>query len=222
MRIIPSIVSGPMIVIASALAIEPAVAAEPPKVVLVGDSIRLSYAPTVEAQLAGKATIVSPKPNGGDSQNVLKHLDEWVIREKPAVVHFNCGIHDTKKTKATGAFQVSPDQYEANLRTIVTRIRKETGAVVLFATTTPILDDRAAQARTKAEYELRQAAVDQYNQIALKVMAELDVPVDDLRAALPDAEGTAKLMTPDGVHFTQEGRQRLGTCVAAFVAKHLP
>ncbi|AGA27586.1 SGNH/GDSL hydrolase family protein [Singulisphaera acidiphila] len=200
-----------------------ALATEPAKVVLIGDSIRLGYAPTVEAELAGKVKIISPKPNGGDSQNVLKHLDEWVIREQPAVVHFNCGIHDTKKSKTTGTFQVSPKQYEANLREIIARIRKETGAVVLFATSTPILDDRAAQARTKADYELLQASIDQYNQIALKVMDELKVPVDDLRTALPDdSVATAKIMTTDGVHFSPEGRERLGKQVAAFISQHLP
>ena len=63
-----------------------------PTVILVGDSIRMSYAPTVAHQLANQATIVSATTNGGDSSNVVKHLDEWVIREKPAIVHFNCGI----------------------------------------------------------------------------------------------------------------------------------
>lgn len=232
MRLTPAAVAAPSrvvlgfmvaaaLLLASFSAAARATAAEPPKVVLVGDSIRLGYAPTVATLLAGKATVVSPEPNGGDSRNVLKHLDEWVIREKPAVVHFNCGIHDVKKTKSTGAFQVPPAEYEANLREIVARIRKQTGAVVLFAATTPILDDRAAKQRAKAEYELLQASVDQYNRIALKVMAELDVPVDDLRTVLPDAE-TAELITPDGVHFTVEGRKRLGKQVADFVAKHLP
>lgn len=81
---------------------------ELPKVVLIGDSIRLSYAATVIKHLNGKALVISPKANGGDSSNVLKNLDQWVIGEKPSVVHFNCGIHDTKKLIATGKFQASP------------------------------------------------------------------------------------------------------------------
>lgn len=125
-----------------------------PKVVLVGDSIRLSYAPIVAAELAGKAVVVSSKANGGDSSNILKHLDEWVIRENPEVVHFNCGIHDTKKFSATGRFQVSPSEYEVNLREIVRRIRAETRAVVLFATSTPILDQQAAASRQGRDYAL--------------------------------------------------------------------
>jgi lysophospholipase L1-like esterase len=193
-----------------------------PKVVLLGDSIRLGYTPIVEKELAGKAAVVSPKANGGDSSNNLKHLEEWVIREQPAVVHFNCGIHDTKKSKTTGQFQVPPEQYAANLRKIVERIRNETKATVLFATTTPILDDRAAKGRTKAHYELLESSVEQYNQIATKVMQELKVPVNDLHGAMGDADRRAKLITGDGVHFTPEGREVLGKAVAEFVKKHLP
>jgi lysophospholipase L1-like esterase len=193
-----------------------------PKVVLVGDSIRLGYAATVEKELAGKAIVISPKANGGDSSNVLKHLDEWVIRQRPDVVQFNCGIHDTKKSKTTGKFQVPPEQYEANLRKIVGRIRQETKAVVLFATSTPILDERAAKTRSKLDYELLEASIEQYNRIAGKVMEELHVPVNDLHAVLPDAETRARLMTADGVHFVPEGSQLLGKSVAAVIAKHLP
>ena len=120
-----------------------------PKIVLVGDSIRLGYAPIVAKRLEGKAVVIGPKANGGDSTNVLKHLDEWVIREQPAIVHFNCGIHDTKKSKTSGRFQVPPETYEANLRAIVERIRAGTKATVVFATTTPVLDDRAAQGANK-------------------------------------------------------------------------
>ena len=45
-----------------------------PKVVLIGDSIRIGYAPVVAKQLEGKAVVVSPKANGGDSANVLAKL----------------------------------------------------------------------------------------------------------------------------------------------------
>jgi lysophospholipase L1-like esterase len=196
-----------------------------PKVVIVGDSIRLSYAPFVVKHLSGKAIVVSPRANGGDSSNVLRHLDEWVISEKPAVVHFNCGIHDTKRSKSTGTFQVSPEQYEANLRKIVARIRKETGAVVLFATTTPILDGRAAQARRGRDYELLGSSVEQYNQIAARVMKELKVPVDDLHGALSQAESPTAMVDMiggDGVHLLPKGQELLGKTVAEFVGKRLP
>src|SRR5690606_24065734 len=156
-------------------------------------------APLVAQQLAGKATIVSPKPNGGDSSNVLKNIEAWALREQPAVVHFNSGIHDTKRFKASGKFQVSPEQYEANLRAIVGRLRTETKAKILFALTTPIVDERAAKTRADRDYELLDASTEQYNAIARRVMKELDVPVNDLRAALGDSEAQAAAIVNDGV-----------------------
>jgi lysophospholipase L1-like esterase len=205
---------------------EPTVAAEPedsrlPTVVLVGDSIRLSYAPIVTEQLDGKAIVLSPAANGGDSGNVLAHLDDWVIAHRPDVVHFNCGIHDTKRFKATGQYQVSPEQYEANLRQIVGQIRDRTDAIVLFATTTPILDERAAKARRGRDYELLGASVEQYNRIARKVMEELDVPVDDLHGVVAGA-GADDLIGGDGVHLEPEGRKTLGKAVAEFISGRLP
>ncbi len=51
--------------------------------VLVGDSIRLGYAPRVAERLSGKAVVISPAENGGDSANVLSQLDEWVLSTDP-------------------------------------------------------------------------------------------------------------------------------------------
>jgi lysophospholipase L1-like esterase len=175
----------------------------------------------VAKKLEGKAVVVGPKANGGDSANVLKNLKAWAVAEKPDVVHFNCGIHDTKKDRKTGKFQVPPDQYEANLRKIVGTLRTETKATVIFATTTPIIDDRAAKGRADAAYELLDASTVEYNRIAARVMKELDVPVNDLRAACGDDAARGKLIGADGVHFTPDGRTRLGDAVAAFVSKYL-
>jgi lysophospholipase L1-like esterase len=199
-------------------------AAEPelPKVVLFGDSIRLGYAPLVAKRLEGKALIISPAPNGGDSANVLRHLQKEVISHQPAIVHFNCGIHDIKKSKTAGTHQQPPEQYEANLRQIVERLRKETKAQVFFATTTPVIDDRAAKSRMQADYELLDASTRQYNEIARRVMHELDVPIDDVRAALGDADSQARLLGGDGIHFTDEGKARLADAVAEFLLPRLP
>ncbi|MCA9247054.1 MAG: hypothetical protein KDA42_08065, partial [Planctomycetales bacterium] len=48
-------------------AAEPATA-ELPKVVLLGDSIRLSYTDEVTRHLQGRAVVISPSRNGGDSK----------------------------------------------------------------------------------------------------------------------------------------------------------
>jgi lysophospholipase L1-like esterase/dienelactone hydrolase len=196
----------------------PAAAQPPPKVVLVGDSIRLGYAPLVAKKLDGKAVVVSPKPNGGDSANVLKHLDEWVIREKPDVVHINCGLHDLKLSKATGKHQVGPDDYRRNLRQIVERVRKETTATIIFANTTPIHDDR--HAKRKAAFDRTEADVARYNAAALDVMRAAGVPVHDLHTIVERA-GVEAVQLADGTHYTRAGYDRLADAVADRVARSL-
>ncbi|MCA9080532.1 MAG: SGNH/GDSL hydrolase family protein [Planctomycetaceae bacterium] len=195
-----------------------------PKVVLVGDSIRLSYTDEVRELLKGEVELVSPAANGGDSANVLRHLQRWVIEQQPDLVHLNCGIHDTKKFHATGEHQVSPEQYANNLRQIVKMIREETDAQVVFATSTPILDERAAQVRKERDYALLNASIQQYNQIAVDVMRELKVPVNDLHRLLavpPEGIQLPELIVTDGVHLTAAGQQLLAEQVARVVREQL-
>src|SRR5262249_25420588 len=166
-----------------------------PRIVLVGDSIRLGYAPLVAARLEGKAVVVSSPENGGDSANVLAHLDDWVLREKPDVVHLNCGLHDLKRSRKDGRHQVEPDRYAENLRRIVARIREKTDAALVFVNTTPILDDR--HARWGADFDRTEADVRRYNAAAVAVMTELGVPVHDLHWVV-EQSGPETMLGPDG------------------------
>ena len=170
-----------------------------PKVVLVGDSIRLGYAPK-------------------DSANVVEHLDEWVIRQRPDVVHLNCGLHDLKRSKADGHHQVEPDRYEANLRRITARIRDETGASLVFANTTPILDDR--HARRGADFDRTEADVLRYNASAASALRELGVPIHDLHWIVEQA-GSERMLGADGTQYTEAGYDRLAEAVADCILRHL-
>ncbi len=187
-----------------------------PKVVLVGDSIRMGYAPLVAKRLDGKAIVISAKPNGEDSGHVLKNLDEWVINENPDVVHINAGLHDLKlKDKS---YQVPLEDYEKHLKTILERIRKETKAKVIFATTTPILDSLHAQ--RKAGFDRFEADVRRYNITAVSVMKQAGVPINDLHE-LVDSRGKEKLMGDDGTHYTQEGYEVLAVAVTDSILRSL-
>jgi lysophospholipase L1-like esterase/dienelactone hydrolase len=192
-------------------------AAPLPKVVLLGDSIRLGYAPLVTKRLAGKAQVISPKANGGDSANLLKHLNEWIDREKPAVIHFNCGLHDLKRSKQNQRPQVEVADYERNLKQIVERLRASE-ATVVFATTTPIVDER--HARRKAGFDRHETDVRRYNEAALAVMKSAGVVVHDLHWVVEQG-GTEKLLGSDGTHYTPEGYGRLAEAVADCVARQL-
>ncbi len=134
-----------------------------PVVVLIGDSIRIGYTPYVTEQLQGKAEVVSPRENGGDSSNVLKNLDAWVIDRQPDVIHINAGLHDLKLDRKTRTHQVELDAYKENLRTILKRLTEETDARILFATTTPVLDERH---NTVKPFDRLEADVEAYNGVA--------------------------------------------------------
>lgn len=189
-----------------------------PKVVLIGDSIRLGYAPGVAKLLEGKAVIVSPKQNGGDSSNVLKNLEAWVIQEKPDVIHINAGLHDLKHSKKTMTHQVPLADYEKNLKAIVDRLHKETKAKIIFATTTPILDER--HAKRKADFDRFEADVKKFNAAALAVMQQANVPINDLHKVVADG-GPAELLGADGTHYTPAGNEKLAAAVAAAIQKQL-
>jgi lysophospholipase L1-like esterase len=166
--------------------------------------------------------VVTPKANGGDTRKLLANLEEWAIKEQPDVVHFNCGIHDTKRDQKTNQYNVPPDQYEANLREIVKRLRAGTKAKVVFALSTPLIDERSKEYWKTRSYQLFDASVREYNVIARRVMKELDVPVNDLPAALGDDAESARLHDSGGIHFTKEGSQKLAAAVVAFVTPFLP
>jgi lysophospholipase L1-like esterase len=187
-----------------------------PRVVLVGDSIRIGYAPVVARLLDGKAIVVSAKPNGEDSGNVLRNLEEWVVKEKPDVVHINAGLHDLKLKDTS--YQVPLGDYEKNLKTIVERIQKETTAKVIFATSTPILDTLHAQ--RKAGFDRFEADVQRYNIVAVAAMKQAGVPINDLHKLVEDG-GKEKLILGDGTHYTQEGYDMLAAAVTKSILRSL-
>jgi lysophospholipase L1-like esterase/dienelactone hydrolase len=195
---------------------QPAAPAGLPKVLLIGDSIRLGYAPLVAKKLAGTAEVISVPAPIGDTTVVLKHLDEW-LAGKPAVVHFNSGLHDVKVDKAAKTHQVPVETYKRNLTTIVERVRKVTPLVV-FANTTPIRDDR--HAGRKAAFDRFEKDVSAYNAAATATMAGLGVAVNDLHRIVEDG-GSETLLGRDGTHFTPAGNERLAEAVADCVRRQL-
>ena len=189
-----------------------------PRVLLIGDSISIGYTLPVRARLQGRANVHRPGENCGDTGRGLRRLEAWLGSGQWDVIHFNFGLHDLKYLDAQGKY-VPPDQgkqltplsqYEANLRMLVARL-KQTGAKLIFATTTPV----PAGTLGRVEHdELR------YNEVAIRVMKENGVIIDDLNAvAAPRQE---KIQRPQNVHFTEDGYEQLGEVVAASVATALP
>lgn len=188
------------------------------RIIIVGDSIRMYYAPTVIADLEHEAEVMAPEGIGGDSRNVRANLRAGVIDLQPDIIHLNCGLHDIKREFATPEqCQVPLDEYIANLRAIFTQLRAETSATLIWRTTTPVIYARHHEVKGFDRYE---NDVVNYNAAALKVAQEFDLEIHDLYAYVMDT-GRDTLLGFDGVHFTEEGSHLLGYQVARAIRRYL-
>jgi lysophospholipase L1-like esterase len=179
-------------------------------VVLIGDSIRMGYESAVRRELAGVAEVWTPEENGGTSANVLLHLDKWVVKRRPDIVHVNCGLHDLARSFGSGVPRVDLAQYANNVKAIAGRILAETGAALIWATTTPVNERRH---RATKDFDRFEADVDAYNAAAIAVAGTLRVRVNDLYAEVMRSERD-RLLLADGVHFSEEGYALLGRAVS--------
>ncbi len=178
-----------------------------PRVLIIGDSISIGYTPSVRTLLQGKANVHRIPHNGGDTNRGLERIENWLGDKKWDVIHFNWGLHDIKRTKGTELDAskekaVTPEAYEANLRTLVQRLQKATTKLI-WAATTPVPE--GAKGRIPGD-EIA------YNKIAARVMAELKVPINDLHGYVRPQLATYQ--KPADVHYLPEGYAFLGVRVA--------
>ena len=191
--------------------------AELPRVLLVGDSIRMGYAPIVAKKLDGIAVVYSAKENAGDTATTLKQIDGWLAEAKPLIVHWNNGLHDLKLAKKTKTHQVPLTDYSTNLKKLLETMRKSTTHVI-FATTTPIIDDR--HALRKADFDRFDADVKKFNMTASETLLPLGIPIHDLNRIVQDGDPT-KMLGKDGTHYTPAGYERLADAVVDVIKRQL-
>ena len=211
-----------------------------PRVLLIGDSISMGYTLPVREKFTGIANVHRPLENCGDTARGLERLDKWLGQKPWDVIHFNFGLHDLKYLNAKGEYvsaaegqQVAPPEvYRQRLRDFTLRL-KASGAKLIFATTTPV--PAGTTGRVQGDEKI-------YNQVALEVMQELAVPIDDLCAYVAEAQRKlpplplsqmpkppqraqarpGELQLPFNVHFTPEGSLKLADQVVAKITPLLP
>lgn len=181
-----------------------------PRVLLIGDSISMGYTIPVRERLKGKANVHRIPANGGPTTRGLQSIDKWLGDGDWDLIHFNWGIHDLRHME-DGKRQVEPEDYEKNLRALVQKL-KATGAKLIWAAITPIPKPPLKPERTFGDET-------EYNLIAAKVMAEHDIPTNDLHAwVLPRF---SELQKPQDLHYQPEGSEFLADKVAAEIEKAL-
>jgi len=184
-----------------------------PVVILIGDSIRMGYQAVVTRELEGVAEVWGPEQNGGNSANILAHLEEWMLSKEASVVHINCGLHDLRKEFDTGEPAIGLEAYEANVREILGRLKKAFAGKIVWVTTTPVNEEWH---HANKGFDRFEADVDAYNKIASGIAGELGIPIDDLFSVIAEV-GKDGLLREDGVHFTEEGSELLGKAVAGCI-----
>jgi hypothetical protein len=74
-------------------------AEEPPRALIIGDSISIGYTEAVAEALAAKVEVLRIPVNGGSTWTDLEQLDAWLGDQRWAVIHFNWGLHDCNHMK---------------------------------------------------------------------------------------------------------------------------
>lgn len=183
-----------------------------PRVLLIGDSISMGYLPHVQQLLKGRAYVEHPAANCESTIEGLRELDNWLGSGGWDVIHFNWGLHDCKYVDSQGRKvavsigrqKVPVEQYEKNLEELVIRL-KNTGAKLVFATTTPVPEDAIGRVKGDAA---------RYNSVAIEIMRKHSIPVNDLYGLA--MERLDDIQRPRNVHFTEpEGYEFLARQVAA-------
>ena len=111
-------------------------------ILLIGDSIRMFYQNAVKEKLGEEYTVYGPGENCRFSSYVLNSLRFWLEEfPTPDIIHWNAGLWDTAILyKEDGCF-IGIDEYVACMKKIL-RVLKSTGAKIIFATITPVHDEK--------------------------------------------------------------------------------
>ena len=190
--------------------------ADPPRVLLLGDSIRMSYQPLVTRILDGKATVVGPADNCQFSLYTLSSLDRWLGElGQPDVVHWNNGIHDAGHNPNRSPVQIPLDVYRENLEFILRRLRALTPHVI-WAASTPVHPQRPF---TDDQWSWRNGEIDRYNAAAAEVMQANAVPTNDLHRLV--WANVDDYLAEDQLHLSAAGQEACADAVAAAVLVQL-
>lgn len=165
--------------------------AEVPQVLFLGDSVQRQAVSAAAGELRDEVKLVIPRSTANDTGTALEQLDALLGDGDWDLVYFTFGLGDlTYKDPRTGEIRAlskysggvrvtSPEQYEKNLDELVRRL-KATGAKLLWASTTPVVEVNTFPGYAGNLYDAGSAA--DYNAIAAKVMKRHNVPVNDIHA----------------------------------------
>lgn len=181
------------------------------RVLLLGDSIRMFYQSKVEKILGEKYQIMAPQENCRFSYYALNSLRFWLNDfEYPDIIHWNIGLWDLAILYPEDGCFISQENYVDNMKKILRELKK-TGAKIIFATTTPVWDEKK---KMKGPFPPanRNEDIIAYNEAVLKAFYGEELEINDLHALI--YEKRYIYIGSDMVHPNKEGIEVLGKAVA--------
>ena len=182
------------------------------KVVLLGDSIRLiGYGLKVPALLDSEFAVWQPEDNGRYSVYTLHAIMHYWLKELDGadVIHWNNGIWDVQ-IGVDGKPLIPLEDYVAvTLR--IADILKERCRVLIFASTTPVLDGRP---------DIRNADIEKYNAAVIPALRQKGVRINDLHAVV--SENIDQFLREDDfTHLTEAGISACAERTAAIIRENV-
>ena len=179
-----------------------------PRVLLVGDSIVRGYYGGVEKNLGEGVNCARYSTSKFLSHpDFLTELGVMIKRFHFDVIHVNNGLHGWGYTEA---------QYEAGVEALIAFIKKESpDSTIVWCMTTPVRDSKDL---TKPDAD-KKPRVEARNAIAAAIMKKYEIVVDDLYAVVVEDDAN---FSPDGVHFSDAGKEKQAKQVAEVVRPLLP
>ena len=172
------------------------------KIILLGDSIRLSYGNRVRELLGEGYTVWQPEDNCRFAAYTLRMLFDYKAQLEGAdIIHFNCGLWDMCDLFGDGPFTPLEVYVEQMVR--IAKILKTYAPVVIFATTTP-------PSPKMWGHDLDRVRA--YNAAAMAALEPLGVLFDDLFT--PVAEDIDRMISEDYLHASPYGVEILANRVA--------
>ena len=180
-----------------------------PRVLLIGDSILSGYCCEVTKALAGKANVDAWINPYCQSEHYNKLLAEVLAQGPYDVIHFNMGLHGWQKGRIPeGKFAPLTKAY---VQVIKDKLPK---GKIIWASSTPVTV-KGKPGELDSEIN---ATIIEHNRMAAKVMAEMNVPVNDLYALLAPHLDLAR---GDQFHWTAPAYKLLADSVVHAIRQAL-
>ncbi len=186
-------------------------------VLLLGDSIRLFYRDKVKEKLGSDYKVMSPEENCRFSYYALNSLRFWLPKfETPDIIHWNIGLWDSAILYPEDGCFVSKNEYVENMKKILRELKK-TGAKVIFATTTPVKDEKQFLPGPMPPRHQNEDIIE-YNAAVLEAFKDENIDINDLHTLFyPKRE---EYLSDDMIHPNEDGVELLSEAVVNAIKKH--